>query len=343
MVRRSTPPIYGPTFGSAEALRNSKSTRAVYKLIPPFLFPASHLTDNTPWYQEELPGAKLARAVALVSATASLVDNSSDTEDEKDSSARASGQRLRLARSKLWALDPSPWAGRWTFLIPGLAQLPWYNDTVVVPAKAGGIIIDIGCGIGGDVRKLLVDIGRPGTEANNVKAEPQLYAVDSRPEMWDVGDELFGIEPRIKFLKADAFDSFENGSLLSRLHNKADVIVFCLFLDQFHWYHQLDILVSAVRLSKVGTQVVGYSLGSSRDPAGEYRGLGDSHSRMYHSPLSFKTLWFDLECKTQTTWTVDIVEMVDLVDLGWEKEDSQSSVLDDIELQALHFVVTREN
>jgi hypothetical protein len=100
-----------------------------------------------------------------------------------------------------------------------------------------------------------------------------------------------------------------------------DVVITSQLLDLFWFHGQFDILKNVVRLSKVGTKVIGCTFGTLQAEATEHKSDGyGMFSRFYHSQYSMEILWIDLGTRTNTKWRVKAAN-VDLECWGLDKED----------------------
>lgn len=207
--------------------------------------------------------------------------------------------------------------------------MPWYS-TVVAQATSGAIVADIGCGVGLDLRQL----------ANDADVHPgKLYAVDSRPANWEVGEKLFGADERIQFLDADVVEQLADTKLGS-LKGKVDVVVGCHLLDQTEYRDHLDTMERLAELSHVGTRVVGYTLGAIGDDVGLHSIFeGDYSDRFCHDRRSLRMCWGCIEERTGTKWEFECCETIKLEEIGWDKKDVKCAK--HFKLRALHFIITR--
>ena len=183
-------------------------------------------------------------------------------------------------------------------------------------------MLDLGCALGQDLRRLAAD----GAPSEN------MYASDLRSDLWEIGYDLFRDRTTMKarFIQADIFDS---SSPLQGLNGRIDIIFACQFLHLFSWKKQSEVLKKVVEMSRPGTCLVGYQVGRVH-PVEIQRPWG---IMFYHNVDSFNELWRQVADETGTGWAVDAL-LVELSQWGAEKEDydwmSAAS-------RGLNFVVTR--
>ncbi|EHA51856.1 hypothetical protein MGG_05841 [Pyricularia oryzae 70-15] len=341
---------YGPTCGSSQSdapatsIGDRIASRA--RSLLGFLgFPGKQDRRTTPetrrvdavWYQSDVPTSKIKARQAssphlIIPPTSPSTllkpDDASDSDDDADRLA----DHLQAIHAELWALNPDPWVGRWLFIVPGLAKMPWYVRLVVSVAANGGTIADVGCGVGGDLRRLAED----ASAAANGGPSPRLIGLDSRPQHFDVGDRLFGPPPLcVEFESADILDWNRYRphlppaarNLIEELKSRADVVVLNMLLSDFCWEDQLrEVLASAANLVKPGGRVVGYTLAVPDGKAGVFRAPWERNSRFLHDTWSFRAICFDLRLlpglSSDSSWDLEEVELFDLKDIGWEGDDS---------------------
>ena len=163
--------------------------------------------------------------------------------------------------------------------------------------KEGKSILDLGCGLGQDLRQLCVESG----------AVAKLYATDADQKVWDLGLEMFGDgeKPVAKFFCADARKQ-NFGGKLDEIIGTVDVVITSQLLDLFWFHGQLEVLENVVRLSKVGTKVMDCTLGTADGEVLEYESDGyGPFSRFYHSRYSLEIPWIDVAARTNTKWRVE--------------------------------------
>ncbi|OCK74558.1 hypothetical protein K432DRAFT_386739 [Lepidopterella palustris CBS 459.81] len=313
-------PLYGPCSLSGTGNEPKGIASLLYKAFPP------NLQTDVPWYSPSI-ATKLKASGQLYSSYTGL---------EGTDLVR----HVQTIRDRAWAIAPYPCIGRGWFLLPGLSGLKIWAE-VVETAKEGKTVLDLGCGLGQDLRRLRAEVG----------AAAKLYAIDARKEMWELGCELFcdGKEPVAKFLCADARirhpdnsnASLGDGGWLNEIRGSIDVVIMSQVLDLFFWSEQIAIGRTIVELSNVGTKVVGCTFGTVQGSAGEHKSEGDlGFSRMYHDDRSFGTLWLDIGKATATTWKVE-AELVELEEWGFD-EDDIAWMTEPIP-RGLNFVVIRES
>ncbi|CAI6339871.1 unnamed protein product [Periconia digitata] len=223
-------------------------------------------------------------------------------------------------REKMWAVDAYPCYGLWWFVLPGISGLTgWWEEVVQTRAQKGEVVLDMGCGIGQEIRRVAA--------INGVKPS-QLYALDVTREIWNLGLSFFGDagSPPAEFIHADARSHLFGNSLrhkperLYQLSGKVDVILMAMFLDLFHFPDQKEVLNTAVALSKIGTQVIGYSRGATTTNAKEGYWDESGTRSMVHDDISMLVLWWDIGKHTNTVWKIE-TRTVDIEELGWDRQD----------------------
>ena len=208
-----------------------------------------------------------------------------------------------------------PCIGQWTFLRTRTPDLPCYKD-VVTRLKAGASILDLGCCFGQDLRYMTAD----GAPTQN------MYAIDVVPEFWDIGLDFYRDLDSMKarFLEADILNPV---SLHAELNGKIDVILVNSVFHLFDWDRQVEAGKNIVSLSRPGTWVIGYQIGSSSGKAfplstttGGAAGATGGLSRFFHNPDTWQKLWQQTEKETDMVWVVES-SIYDLKASGLEDGD----------------------
>lgn len=167
-------------------------------------------------------------------------------------------------RDKAWDIYPYPCIGQFKFLALRIYEQPSY-DTVVRRLKQGAKYLDIGCCLGQDIRKLVMDGAPP----------ENLYGAELHAPFIDVSYELFrdhGLAAT--FMEADALD-ISVGSPLSKLKGEVDFIHLGMVLHVFGQENQRAVLENCISLLKPerGSMVLGTAVGhveGFQAPAGHF-------------------------------------------------------------------------
>ena len=334
IVHRAFPPPR-PSYGSRKlgnTVQEPKGVRgSLYKLFPP------PLQTDIPWYTPSLT-PKITEHGDFYQSYIGL-----ETDDLIN--------HVHKIRDQVWSFAPYPCIGRGWFLLPGLSGMKEWPE-VVQAAKEGKTILDLGCGLGQDLRRLYSDAGGDA-------ASLKLYASDVDEKMWEMGCKLFRDQkkPGTKFLCANAQDlweaptpgaSFGPGGRLEEISGKVDVILTSQLLDLFFWAEQRYIGKTIVRLSHVGTKVIGRALGAAQGQSCEVSRDGDDKPmRMYHDAQSFKNMWWEFGNDSKTSWRIEVEEVdfeqwgLDQGDIAWLDEPLPNGV--ESTLKGLDFVAVRES
>ena len=119
-------------------------------------------------------------------------------------------------------------------------------------------------------------------------------------------------------------DSSHNG-YLNEIRGNIDVVIMSQFLDLFHWHDQVAIGKTIVKLSHVGTKVVGCTFGTVKGNASDYWNFNDidyQPPRLYHDIDSLQTLWLDIGGWTGKEWNWKVeAESVELGHWGFDNDD----------------------
>jgi len=178
--------------------------------------------------------------------------------------------------------------------------------SIIQRLKQGATMLDIGCFVGHDLRRLVFD-GAPSD---------RLYALDIVSH-WDVGYSFFRDRDRFEahFLEADIMHPNAD---LSKLDGQVDIISIVHVLHPWNWDGQAKACGNMSQLSKPGTTVVGFQIGSM-DPEAT-REL--SAPAVWQSPETFRALWEEVGRATGTTWETQ-AELRTYAEIGWNPKDTE--------------------
>ncbi|GES60416.1 methyltransferase domain protein [Aspergillus terreus] len=119
-------------------------------------------------------------------------------------------QELESHAYRGWVIKQYPCFRKFTFLNFDLKESPVY-DTVISQTQAGGLFLDLGCGLGQDIRRLVHD---------HAPAD-RLIGMDIIPEYVQLGYQLFNDDEnklQVQFLVQDFFaDTPELNSIKQRI------------------------------------------------------------------------------------------------------------------------------
>ena len=188
-------------------------------------------------------------------------------------------------RNRAYSSHPYPCLGRFRFLDLDLSNHPLYPEILsrLKSADPTELLLDFGCCIGQDIRKLLLD-GAPASK---------VYGSDLLPAFIDTGYELFrdaSTFPRDHFVApADAFDEAEDNAL-TRFDGRVSVLHISAVFHLFGLDEQRKLARRCLKLLNRGKKcwVLGGQTANVR--AGEYaRATGKMRWR--HNSESWAELW----------------------------------------------------
>ncbi|KAF2107946.1 hypothetical protein BDV96DRAFT_556736 [Lophiotrema nucula] len=228
-------------------------------------------------------------------------------------------------REQAWALRCWPCTGLGFFLAPMLPHLPNYSS-ILSTLKAGGTLIDVGCYLGTDLRRLFLD-GCP---------DSNLFGVDI-VDHWQLGRDLFRDKEKFhaQFVKADILTL--EGEITS-LKGKADVVSATHFLHNWNWATQIRACCNLVALTKPqpGSLIVGFQVGTKDPEKAKWEEEVEGKYTL-HTPQTFEAMWVEIEKETGTRWKVEAM-LREWEEFGQRKEETGWLGEDAAILQ---FVVTR--
>ena len=179
-------------------------------------------------------------------------------------------------------------------------DLLYYRD-IVSRLQDSASILDLGCCFGQDLRYMAAD----GAPTQN------MYASDVTEDLWDIGFEMYRDTGRMKarFLIADILDP---NSSHTELRGKIDVLLVNQVFHLFDWDKQIQAGKNMVSLSRPGTWLVGYHIGSVigravpvKATTGGSTGSAGSNTRFLHSQDTWQDIWRHIGEETGTEWVVE--------------------------------------
>lgn len=191
--------------------------------------------------------------------------------------------------------------------------------------KKGGIFLDVGTGLGQELRRLAAD-GAPGRN---------MLAIDLSSDFWELGYLLFKDRGRLdaNLIIANILATDDGNAEMTALKGKVDVIHTGSFFHLFDWSDQAEALKRLVGLTRVGALLVGHQTG--REPAKSTLIRGEP--RFYHDQESWRKMWNEVGEATGTTWALE-VEVGEHDVLGLKQDDF---IWMGSYARALRFVATR--
>ncbi|KAJ7871586.1 hypothetical protein B0H13DRAFT_1032531 [Mycena leptocephala] len=219
-------------------------------------------------------------------------------------------EHVHKIRDQAWAIRAYPCTGQGVWLVPFISRSPAY-ETVLSRLQAGGVFLDVGCFLGGDMRRLAID-GAPSE---------QLHGVDIVSH-WDVGYSLYRDRDRFKahFIEGD-FLSTENPALTA-LHGRVDVLSVSAVLHHWDFRQQRAAVERLVSFTAgPGSIVLGYQVGNVEAKEVSKVFGGAALPTIYlHDPASFAKMWREVSTTTGTKWDIK-ARLLRWEDVGWDPKD----------------------
>lgn len=232
-----------------------------------------------------------------------------------------------LQRDQAWNIRSYPCTGLGVWLIPFISCSPAYPDILQrLRDDSNARLIDIGCFLGSDLRRLAFD----GARTEN------MYGIDIVSH-WDVGFNLYRDKNSFKahFIEANMLSVDENPAL-RELKGTADIVSVSAVLHQWDWRNQVEGAKRVALFTKgPGSLVVGYQIGNVEGKELINKTLKLPQYR--HNPESFAKMWDQVGAETGTEWTTN-ARLLNWEQMGWDPKDNEWMEPGD---RALDFVVTR--
>lgn len=196
-------------------------------------------------------------------------------------------------RDRAWEVKAYPCIGQFRFLDLSMMRLDVY-PRILESLKSGGKLLDLGCCLAQDIRKLVAD----GVPAEN------LYGVEYEAPFIDIGYDLFKDRDTLKshFMQGDVLEKSPEAPL-NKLKASIDIIHLGMVLHVFDREEQLTALERCVEIlkSQPGTLIVGQAVGHAE---GKLSPAAEGRYSFKHSDKTFRELISDLERRTGATFRV---------------------------------------
>ncbi|KAH8898682.1 hypothetical protein GQ53DRAFT_877743 [Thozetella sp. PMI_491] len=185
-------------------------------------------------------------------------------------------------RDKAWDIHPYPCIGQFRFLNLSLYRQPSY-PSLLEKMKSGATLLDIGCCLGQDLRKLVLD----GAVPENV------YGAELEGEFINLGYELWRDKDTLKatLMQADIFDT---EGPLQALQGRMDIIHLGMILHVFTREMQFELLKTCIALLKPepGSLILGQAVGNVQ---GGLTATNLDSGSFQHNEDTFFGLWGELQ------------------------------------------------
>ncbi|RAL16039.1 class I SAM-dependent methyltransferase [Aspergillus homomorphus CBS 101889] len=186
-----------------------------------------------------------------------------------------------------WSIKAYPCFAKFLFLQFDLTHSPAY-EAIIRHTQAGGLFLDLGCGLGQDIRRLAYD-GAPGD---------RLIGLDLVPEFVYLGYQLFRDDATLqsRFLVQDFFEDTPSMRLFAK---KIMAINSGFFMHLWSWKKQLQAAERMIQLlaPEKGAIVSGIHFGSHAP--GVWDGAIDGFEDMFlHAPETLARLWEEAAAET---------------------------------------------
>ncbi|KAL9084831.1 MAG: hypothetical protein Q9165_007899 [Trypethelium subeluteriae] len=219
-------------------------------------------------------------------------------------------QHIYDIRDKAWAIRSYPCTGIGIWLKPNLPKFPIYPRLLEI-LKHGGSLLDVGCFIGHDLRRLAFD-GAPSD---------RIFAVDI-VNHWELGYEMFRDADRFSahFVEADILHPNQS---LEAMKQTLDVITMLSLLHQWDWDGQVFALqeVAALLRPIAGSLAVGYQVGTVGQNLIPASALAKTDC-YWHNPETLSKMWDQVGERTGSKWICES-EMKTWEEMGWEPKDTE--------------------
>lgn len=185
--------------------------------------------------------------------------------------------------------------GHWGFLNLNISNNPVYPE-VIDRLKNGERLLDLGCCMGQDTRKMVFDAG--------IDTSKNLYAADIKRDFWDFSFDMFRDKDSLQttFIEADILNP---DSDLKQLDGTLDLVYTSSFYHLFDLETQAKAIKRTIKLLKPepGVMVFGRQ-GGVEDPVA-FNNLKKEMTSYWHNAKTWAQLWEKVGEETNTKWQVD--------------------------------------
>jgi len=212
---------------------------------------------------------------------------------------------MTFQRDRAWDIRAYPCTGVGAWIVPQLCKLPVYPD-ILQRLKDGDTLVDVGCFVGHDLRRLVFD----GAPSRN------LYGIDIANH-WDVGYDMFQDRGRFGATFVEA-DILSEAPALGQFKGKVDILSITQVLHQWDWDGQIRAAKILATFTKPGSMIVGNQIGN---PNAREVTLGAISVPMWrHNPESFERLWNQVGNETNSKWETQSW-MRSFAEMSWDPKD----------------------
>lgn len=188
-------------------------------------------------------------------------------------------------RDVAWEVIPYPCVGLYMFIRFDITLHDEYAEVVQRLSSGNESLLDLGCGLGQDLRALTAD-GVPSEK---------LVAIDIHGDLWPIGMDLFRDQDRFKaqFIEANILDEVDK---YRHLGGQMDMIFIADMLHMFQWDQQVVLAKECLQLlkQKPGSLIFGRNAGTIGEPRWVDVKVGKAYR---HNASSIQKMWNEAASK----------------------------------------------
>ena len=247
-----------------------------------------------PWFHIKWFPALSEQVISLFNSYPPTKTLSASLSNSEDPASYPLAQHFIAIRTKAWAVYPWPCIGLYQFVNPNLSLSTRYPEIVRRLKEDNHRLLDLGCCVGQDIRRLVADGVPP----------QQLMGADLDRGFIDLGYELFSDGPSsasplsTEFIIGDIFDP----AFATAQRGTFDIVNANMFLHVFDLKKQMEAAnrIAELLAPKPGSLVVGRQLGSEEGK--EEKNSAGSWNVFRHNVQTFKDMWKEVG---DGKWTVE--------------------------------------